>query len=111
MNSSHDVSVVAGVRLPRTTVLHLWVTTVLSTIFLTLYSTQVLADDTLELNVRQWKQTNIAPVTAIQVSTPTKWNARETAVVVCDMWNVHWCRGATARVAEVAPRMNDVLKI
>jgi nicotinamidase-related amidase/type 1 glutamine amidotransferase len=25
------------------------------------------------------------------------------------MWNVHWCQGATRRVAEMAPRMNEVL--
>jgi nicotinamidase-related amidase len=26
------------------------------------------------------------------------------------MWDRHWCRGATARVAEMAPRMNEVVK-
>jgi nicotinamidase-related amidase len=26
------------------------------------------------------------------------------------MWDLHWCAGATARVAEMAPRMNDLLK-
>jgi nicotinamidase-related amidase/type 1 glutamine amidotransferase len=26
------------------------------------------------------------------------------------MWDQHWCRGATARVAEMAPRMNEALK-
>jgi nicotinamidase-related amidase/type 1 glutamine amidotransferase len=38
------------------------------------------------------------------------WDARKTAVVVCDMWDKHWCPTATARVAEMAPRMNEVLK-
>jgi nicotinamidase-related amidase/type 1 glutamine amidotransferase len=38
------------------------------------------------------------------------WDAGQTAMVVCDMWNQHWCQGATARVAEMAPRMNEVLK-
>lgn len=38
------------------------------------------------------------------------WNPRETAIVVCDMWDRHWCPTATARVAEMAPRMNEVLK-
>lgn len=36
---------------------------------------------------------------------PTK-----TAVVVCDMWDKHWCRGATARVDLLVPRMNRVLE-
>lgn len=38
------------------------------------------------------------------------WDARKTAIVVCDMWDKHWCPGATARVGEMAPRMNEVLK-
>jgi type 1 glutamine amidotransferase len=38
------------------------------------------------------------------------WDARKTAVVVCDMWDKHWCSSATRRVGEMAPRMNEVLK-
>jgi nicotinamidase-related amidase len=37
------------------------------------------------------------------------WDAAKTAVVICDMWDKHWCPGATARVAEMAPRMNEVV--
>ena len=37
------------------------------------------------------------------------WDASKTAIVICDMWDQHWCRGATARVAEMAPRMNQVV--
>ncbi len=38
------------------------------------------------------------------------WRPAQTAIIVCDMWDRHWCRGATERVAEMAPRMNAVLK-
>jgi len=38
-----------------------------------------------------------------------RWDPKKTAVIVCDMWDKHWCRGATARVAEMAPRMNEFL--
>lgn len=38
------------------------------------------------------------------------WDARRTAIVVCDMWDKHTCEGATRRVAEMAPRMNEVVK-
>jgi nicotinamidase-related amidase len=38
------------------------------------------------------------------------WQAPETAVIICDMWNEHWCKGATQRVAEMAPRMNEFVK-
>lgn len=47
----------------------------------------------------QWKQTESV----------ARWDPRATAVVICDMWDRHWCQGATARVAEMAPRMNRVI--
>lgn len=37
------------------------------------------------------------------------WEPAGTAAVICDMWDKHWCKGATARVAEMAPRMNQVV--
>lgn len=40
---------------------------------------------------------------------PLTWQANRTAVVICDMWNQHWCKGATKRVREMAPRMNEVI--
>jgi type 1 glutamine amidotransferase/nicotinamidase-related amidase len=39
----------------------------------------------------------------------TEWDADKTAIVVCDMWDRHWCKGATSRVGEMAPVMEDVL--
>lgn len=36
---------------------------------------------------------------------------RQTAIVVCDMWDKHWCPTATERVGQMAPRMNEVLKV
>lgn len=41
---------------------------------------------------------------------PLAWKPGETCVVVCDMWDDHWCRRAAGRVAEMAPRMNAFLK-
>jgi nicotinamidase-related amidase/type 1 glutamine amidotransferase len=43
------------------------------------------------------------------ITTPETWQADQTAVVVCDMWDKHWCPAATARVAEMAPEMNKVI--
>lgn len=37
------------------------------------------------------------------------WSPQQTAAVICDMWDQHWCQGATRRVAEMAPRMNSVI--
>src|SRR3954468_24210838 len=37
--------------------------------------------------------------------------ASETAVVICDMWDKHWCKGASDRVSEMAQRMNEVVRV
>ena len=39
-----------------------------------------------------------------------KWAPKETAVIVCDMWDAHHCLNAVRRVEEMAPRMNLVLE-
>jgi len=39
------------------------------------------------------------------------WKPAESAIIICDMWDKHWCDGATARVAEMAPAMNELLNI
>ncbi|MHC4112971.1 MAG: isochorismatase family protein [Planctomycetota bacterium] len=43
------------------------------------------------------------------VNSQQEWEASETAIIICDMWNEHWCRGATRRVGELAPNMNEVV--
>jgi nicotinamidase-related amidase len=35
--------------------------------------------------------------------------ATQTAIIVCDMWDKHWSRGAADRVDAMAPRLNGVL--
>ncbi|HQL95121.1 MAG TPA: isochorismatase family protein [Candidatus Hydrogenedentes bacterium] len=39
-----------------------------------------------------------------------EWPAAETAVIVCDMWDKHWCDFASERVGEMAPRMDEFLR-
>ena len=36
------------------------------------------------------------------------WDAARTAVIICDMWDAHHCVTAARRVAEMAPRVNEV---
>ena len=38
-----------------------------------------------------------------------EWQPAETALVICDMWDQHWCRGAERRAAELAGPMNRVV--
>jgi nicotinamidase-related amidase/type 1 glutamine amidotransferase len=40
---------------------------------------------------------------------PVAWDARQTAIIICDMWDDHYCRASASRVAEMAPRMNEVI--
>lgn len=34
------------------------------------------------------------------------WDARRTALIICDMWDDHWCKSAARRCAALAPRVN-----
>jgi putative heme-binding domain-containing protein len=38
-----------------------------------------------------------------------QWTPAQTAIIICDMWNQHWCQGATRRVGELAPAMNRTI--
>ncbi len=40
-----------------------------------------------------------------------QWNPSETAIIICDMWDRHWCQGASRRVAELAPQIDRVATI
>lgn len=51
----------------------------------------------------------LIPPAAKVVFETVEWNPKETAVIVCDMWDDHWCSSSAARVAEMAPRMNQFL--
>lgn len=37
------------------------------------------------------------------------WDAARAALVICDMWDAHHCVSAARRVAEMAPRVNEVV--
>ena len=63
--------------------------------------------DLLRLNTR--KQVKVGDK-YVSKTEATKWDAKKTAVVICDMWTKHWCTSATGRVGEMAPRMNSVVE-
>jgi type 1 glutamine amidotransferase/nicotinamidase-related amidase len=64
----------------------------------------------IEMQARQQVETSPNSGTFRTVHSKIKWSPSKTAIVICDMWNEHWCRGATRRVAEMAPRMQEVVK-
>ncbi|MBL9153409.1 MAG: SGNH/GDSL hydrolase family protein [Verrucomicrobiales bacterium] len=50
-----------------------------------------------------------APSGAVRISSE-KWLPSRTAIIVCDMWDLHHCKNAVIREGEMAPRMNEVLE-
>jgi len=46
---------------------------------------------------------------AQSVEKEVRWNPRRTALILCDMWDDHWCRGAAERVGELAGPMNQLV--
>src|SRR5436190_15638691 len=67
-------------------------------------STTTFAEDTLTLNLRSRSGTSRPEENAA-------WPASKTALIICDMWDNHWCKSAAARVAELAGPMNEVISV
>ncbi len=60
----------------------------------------------LQVRVQPFKNTD----TWEPVTIRGQFSAAESAIVVCDMWDKHWCTGATHRVEDIARRMDPVLR-
>jgi nicotinamidase-related amidase len=74
-----------------------------SLILLATFAAAALAAPAAEINIHL--QTREASITQ---KTET-WNPAETAIIICVMWDKHWCEHATARVVELAPALDKVL--
>src|SRR5678815_387357 len=69
------------------------------------------ADSQLHLTLRSRAKTQSgANAKEAIVENQAAWDPKKTAIIVCDMWDDHWCRSASQRVAELAKPMNDVVK-
>lgn len=69
-------------------------------------------EDTLRLNLRRYlldKDTGGHAIWREVLDTVTVSPLR-VAILICDMWDDHWSRGASERVDAMAPRMNAVIK-
>lgn len=65
--------------------------------------------DSLSLRLRARVEDKAAPGRFALTERPETWSARETAVIVCDMWDLHHCLNASRRGAELAPTMDRLL--
>ncbi len=64
----------------------------------------------LKLTLRFRKETGPASGRWHTLTAPAQWEAKKTAIVICDMWDKHWCQMSTQRVGQMAPRMNEFVK-
>lgn len=68
------------------------------------------AAEPLMLHARQRTKDTVHDGRYLVGEKPLLWEGKKTALVICDMWDKHWCTDSTIRVGELAPRMNEVVK-
>ncbi len=65
----------------------------------------------LRISMQQMKPSDLDKGAWDRTNRVEAWIPGETAIIICDMWDKHWCDDATSRVAEMAPEMNKVITI
>jgi nicotinamidase-related amidase len=67
------------------------------------------ADAALQLNLRsRVKEGGKADFTVVDKR--AQWRPDKTALILCDMWDDHWCKSAARRVGEMAGPFNEMVK-
>jgi len=64
------------------------------------------ADPALKLNLR-----SLSKDSSKETATVAKWDPKKTALIICDMWDDHWCKSAARRVVEMAPHLNETVRV
>ena len=64
----------------------------------------------LQLSSRRLAQDSNGHTVWQEVNASLTIPAIETALILCDVWDNHWSRGASERVNALAPRMNEVIR-
>lgn len=62
----------------------------------------------ISLNTREREQKGDGQIKVIEKT--GEWDSSKTAIIICDMWDNHWCKGAATRVVELAVPMNQMIK-
>jgi len=63
----------------------------------------------ISLTLRNQHMSKVGRQEWIAQSTAAQWVGEETAIIVVDMWNQHWCQSATTRVGGLAIPMNQTI--
>ena len=66
-------------------------------------------DGPLELTLRSRTETANGTGRYHTVSQAETWDPEQTAIIVCDVWDLHHCLNAVRRAEEFAPRLNELL--
>jgi type 1 glutamine amidotransferase/nicotinamidase-related amidase len=64
----------------------------------------------IKLVARSRKEVAALPGRFEVVEQTVEWDPARTALVICDVWDKHWCDNATRRTAELAPRIDALAK-
>ncbi|MFN3153248.1 ThuA domain-containing protein [Bremerella sp.] len=72
------------------------------------FAVPCLAGD-LEMTLRYQKETSPDSGRYHQLTRQETWKPSETAIIVCDVWDLHHCQNAVLRAQEFAPRLERVL--
>src|SRR5262245_17225760 len=69
-----------------------------------------LSQSPLQLTLRSRAVPPSKRTSSAMVETNVTWNPRQTAIIICDMWDDHWCKSAARRVTELAGPMNELIR-
>jgi nicotinamidase-related amidase len=75
---------------------------------LTLMTISAEGNDMYQLTLRSQEKTVDDNYTAVEEK--QAWDPAKSALIICDMWDGHWCKGAGRRVGELAEPMNVLIK-
>lgn len=76
-----------------------------------LFSEQrVLAETPLEVSLKLQRPTSSDPTLFSVINRDEEWAPAETAIIVCDVWDYHHSPNAVARLQQLLPRLDAVLK-
>ena len=74
-----------------------------------MFALPIAADETLALKQRYQVEVVADSGRFHRLTRDESWLAGETAVIVCDVWDLHHCKNAVRRLEQFAPRLDQVL--
>ena len=80
-----------------------------SIVAVNLVGSQIFMPDAFNVSLQNRMETEKGSGNFHTIQKTESWQPTKTALIVCDMWDLHHCHNATIRVGQLAPRMNQVL--